>query len=183
VSNAPASNTVQGLTTLDPSNVTSAEKVASIVKVEYYRGETLIQAVEIAPFALNTDKLENGDYTITERTYFDDGSVSEKTQDITVANVAAKATDGGPSDSKLVRLIAGSGLGLVLLGLLGFGGWRFRRSRSLTRPDYYANYGEYVGGNPYAPGTNPGQQPQVYGMVVQPEADKPKSVLARLFRR
>ncbi len=86
VTNAQNTPETEGLVTLDSSNVTDEDKIDQIVRVEYYSGEKLIQTVEKAPFALDTTRLTDGDYTITERVYYNDGSVSEKTQTIVVEN-------------------------------------------------------------------------------------------------
>lgn len=90
VVNAESDNNVtEGqLVTLDPSNVTDTEKMQRIVRVEYFKDKTLIQTVNKAPFVLDTSLLKPGAYKITERTYFKDGTVSEKTQTITVKAAA-----------------------------------------------------------------------------------------------
>lgn len=81
------------LVTLDPSNVTDQTKVTNIARVEYYDGEKLVATVSEPPYALNTKNMKPGLYSITERTYYTDGSMSERTQDITVAatNAASKS--------------------------------------------------------------------------------------------
>lgn len=77
------------LITLDPSNVVDARKIVNISRVEYYRGEKLIKTVEEPPYALNTKLLQAGTHVITERTYYLDGSSSERIQEITVKETAA----------------------------------------------------------------------------------------------
>lgn len=69
-SNAAATDTVSGFTTLTHQTLRTPQKEQSIVKVEYYNGEELVQTVTQAPFALDTTKLQNGQYTITERTSY-----------------------------------------------------------------------------------------------------------------
>ncbi|HSX35354.1 MAG TPA: Ig-like domain-containing protein [Patescibacteria group bacterium] len=73
------------LATLSPSNVTDPAKVDSIVKVEYYTGQKLVYAATTAPFALDTSVLKAGTtYTITQRTYYSDGSMSQVSQLVTI---------------------------------------------------------------------------------------------------
>lgn len=107
-----------GLITLDPSNLTDTKKIKKILKVEYYEGENLIETVTNSPFALNINKLSVGQHTITERTYFVDGSVAEKTQVITrtVPKGAANTLQSWLIIS-LVAATTGVAAGVVLYAL------------------------------------------------------------------
>lgn len=138
VSNAAATETVAGPTTLDPSNVTNSAKEQSILRVEYYNGETLIQTDDTKPFVLDTTRLKNGRYTLTERTYFIDGSQSEVTRVVTVANNTIASKKSKP----WLWL-------LLLLPMIGGGFWFVKRK--LSSDDIsYDNYssGDYL---PYTP--------------------------------
>lgn len=86
VTNTEEVTTAGGLITLDSANITDPERIASIDYVEYYINDKLVQRVDNPPYALDSTKLENGRYTITERTYFLDGSVSEVTRTIDIKN-------------------------------------------------------------------------------------------------
>jgi len=86
VTDATLKNTVAGLVTLDPSNITDASKKKDIERVEYYEYGGLLTTVKKAPFALDTKMLKNGQHSITERTYYTDGSIQERTALITVNN-------------------------------------------------------------------------------------------------
>jgi cobalamin biosynthesis Mg chelatase CobN len=113
ISNGATTTKVDGLTTLDPTNITDATKEQSITKVEYYKDIQLIQTDYQAPFALDTTKLNNGQYNITERTYFNDGSHSQTTKLITVANASATQTTTKSTSSKAGVIIV-----LIILLLL-----------------------------------------------------------------
>ncbi len=148
-----------GLVTLDPTNVTDSEKVAHIVKVEYYSGETLIQTVTKPPFALNTDIMEPGEYTITERVYYDDGSESELTQTITIE---AKE-DQAAAMLKLAGIILGTSA--AVLGVVSGIGFLTRRfwlptvrphiawlNEFLNKREMAASFNHNLGSTtPYAP--------------------------------
>ncbi|HSX04879.1 MAG TPA: Ig-like domain-containing protein [Candidatus Saccharimonadales bacterium] len=86
VTNVQATGSVtQGaLATLDPATVSNAQEVKNISKIEFYNGDKLIQTVTKPPFALNTSKLKPGSYTITQRTYFKDGSTLQQTQLVSI---------------------------------------------------------------------------------------------------
>jgi hypothetical protein len=77
---------VSGLVVIDPSNVLDTDKQKQITKVEYYLDGKLVQTVTKAPFALDTTLLDNGSYTMTEKTYFADGSIQEQSGPLEVAN-------------------------------------------------------------------------------------------------
>ncbi|MBL8122273.1 hypothetical protein JNM87_06020 [Candidatus Saccharibacteria bacterium] len=125
VANAPVNAEVSGNAVLEPTNITDTEKENFIVKVEYYDGDTLLQTDDTPPFVLDTTKLKDGSYTISERTYFDDGSESEITRTIEVENVSQKtATDGNGGSSALWLLLP-----LVVLGL-GVAAFFIIRSRA-----------------------------------------------------
>lgn len=108
VVNAQSQDTVDKgqLVTLDPSNVLDEKKALSILRVEYYNGEKLIQTVNDPPYALDTKSLPAGVYTLTERTYYEDGSMSARTQDITVKDTAALTAKKGSTRTGLVVLLA-----------------------------------------------------------------------------
>jgi YD repeat-containing protein len=127
--NAQSDGTVdQGeLVTLDPSNVLDEKKALSIVRVEYYNNEKLIQTVNEPPYALNTKVLAAGTYTITERTYYEDGSVSERTQDITVKETAATTVHKSHS---WVAPVVWTIIVLAIAGLAAFIARRIQISRS-----------------------------------------------------
>lgn len=113
VSNAAVEPTVSQDAVLDPTNITDTTKEKAIEKVEYYRGEEILQTDSEAPYVMDTTKLKDGSYTITERTYFEDGSTAETTRTIEIANVSQKtATDNN----------SGSLLWLALIPILLVGG-------------------------------------------------------------
>jgi hypothetical protein len=91
VANTSVDSQVSGLASLDISNVVNPTKEKAIQYIEYYDGEQLIEKVTQAPFALNTKLLKNGSYTITERTYYIDGSQSEVTKVLGIENAAEVA--------------------------------------------------------------------------------------------
>jgi hypothetical protein len=119
--------------TLDPSNVLDEQKVLNILRVEYYNGEKLIQTVSEPPYVLDTGILPAGKYTITERTYYEDGSSSERTQDITVEAkpVAVKKPHSSP-----VLPVVGSIVGVLVLVAAATFVIRLRRSRATLDPMY-----------------------------------------------
>lgn len=132
------------LVTLDPGNVLDEKKALAIVRVEYYSGEQLIQTVTDPPYALNTNLLSPGKYTITERTYYDDGSTSERTQDITV-NAAATVSHKGPGLSKIMPLIVT--LLVLVVGVVAYfvaRRIRFIRAQSNIEPSSTFNADEMV---------------------------------------
>ena len=86
VSNAAASETVTGDTVLDPTLVTNPSKQELVEKVEYYLGEVLIYTATEPPYALDTKVLPNGTYTITARTYLEDGTTEEVTRVLGIEN-------------------------------------------------------------------------------------------------
>lgn len=103
ISNAAASETVTGETILDPTIITNKDKLASVVKIEYYLGETLIYTATEPPYTLDTTVLPNGTHTITARTYLQNGTTEEITRVLGVANEAQPATsnDAPKNDSAL----------------------------------------------------------------------------------
>ncbi len=112
VTNTSVNSQVSGLASLDISNVVNPEKEKAISYIEYYNGEQLIEKVSKAPFALNTKLLKNGGYSITERTYYIDGSQSEVTKVLGIENAAAVA------GVEAKRMTVGKGLLIGLGGLL-----------------------------------------------------------------
>ncbi len=114
VTDAAVDNSItQGdLTTLDPSTIFNP---SPIVRVEFYNGSALIQTATKEPFALDTNVLKPGNYTITQKTYFDDGSMSQKTQLITIK--AKKTASVGHGSSSIWWAIA---VGLVVSAAIVF---------------------------------------------------------------
>lgn len=134
VTNGGNSSMVSGLTTLDPSNITDPSKEKAISRVEYFQDDKLVQTVDKAPFALDTTKLRNGQYTITERTYFQDGSQSDITKVVQVANSLPNTGGSGGSGGR-----AGLVLSIILLmaaaGVVGF--FVLRRKLSAVSDNAY----------------------------------------------
>ncbi len=127
------------LVTLDPASVADDATVKSIVKVEFYSGNKLIQTVSEDPYALNTDLLQPGAHTITQRTYFKDGSVSEKSQLVTITAKKTAVSLHGLS-SWIIAAVAV--ILLVAVGAVAFGlPWYIRRYRS-SRRAIDGNYGD-----------------------------------------
>ncbi len=79
--------------------------------MEFYNGEDLIQTATEPPFALDTKLLENGTYTITQRTYFKDGSQSEVTKVMSVQNEKLSTTSEQKSSIGTIFI----GLGILLI--------------------------------------------------------------------
>ncbi len=130
VDNGAVLSQVKGLLTLDPTNLTDKEKLANIQYVEYYVDDELLKTVNEPPFALDTTLLENGQYTITERVYYIDGSTSEVTKVVDIANDEAAAGSSAGGAKKItkkktllkkiafyvgVAAIAASAIGLIVL--------------------------------------------------------------------
>lgn len=111
------------LVTLDPTNVTNSQKAQLITRVVYYDNKKLVQTVTKPPYALNTKLLAPGEHQITERTYYKDGTTSERTQAITIRLAAAAKVQ---SHSKISLLI---GLALAILAAIAAGVLVFRRLR------------------------------------------------------
>jgi hypothetical protein len=99
------------LGSLDTSTITDKDKVAQVQRVEFYVGDELVQTVTEPPFAFDSTGLEEGTYTITQRTYFGDGSSSEESQIVEVKG----AVTARPSQP------VGQGKGLGGLWLIGGG--------------------------------------------------------------
>lgn len=129
IDNGSVDEDLSGLAVLDPSNVTDEEKVDDIDHVEYYIDGKLIQSDDTAPFTLDTKKLKNGTYTITEMTYYIDGSTSEVTRTVDINNTQDAANSSGPNAK--TKTTIGVGLSLLLLALAGGAYWYVRR-RHLT---------------------------------------------------
>jgi hypothetical protein len=127
--NAAVTDALSGKAVLDPSNITNSSKEQSITKVEYYTGDTLVQTVEAIPYALDTTKLANGLYTITERTYFNDGSHSEVTKVVSVANAQSAVGGGGSFWITLGQWV----MGLVTVGGAAAAFVVWRRRQAATR--------------------------------------------------
>ncbi|HSX04880.1 MAG TPA: Ig-like domain-containing protein [Candidatus Saccharimonadales bacterium] len=115
VTNITASGSVtQGsLATLDSATVNSLTEVKSIDKVEFYINGKLAQADTTAPYALQTTAIQPASYTITQRTYFKDGSVLQQTQ---LVSVTKKKSNLSSFDVTIIVLSSGAALlaGLVL---------------------------------------------------------------------
>lgn len=110
------------LATLDGSNVADQKKSDNIEKVEYYNGEKLVYTATVPPFALDTSKLPVGSVTVTQRTYFKDGSTAEESQLIEVKGAktaAAKAPEKGNG------LVVGIGASMVILVTAFVAAWWF----------------------------------------------------------
>lgn len=128
VVNAQVDDTVvQGeLVSLDPSNILDAQKIQRILRVEYYDGERLLQTVAAPPYALATKTLKPGAYTLTERVYYQDGSQSERTQNVTITPKEAAAA----GVSVIVAAVSGvGGAGVVGAGLFFGRQWWLPRAR------------------------------------------------------
>lgn len=117
VANASVTEQVSGLASLDISNVVDATKEQAIVAVEYYDGEKLIQKVTSPPFALNTKLLKNGSYTITERTYYIDGTQGEVTKVLGVSNQSGQVAGAKDDMSSSVYV----GLFVLLIAIVVVG--------------------------------------------------------------
>jgi beta-glucanase (GH16 family) len=106
--------TTQGaLVTLEPATIVNADTVAQITKVEFYKNDELIQTANASPFALDTSVLGAGTYNITQRTYFKDGSTSQKSQLITIE---AKKTSSTNNKGRSLRIALIVGIVAVALG-------------------------------------------------------------------
>lgn len=104
------------LVTLEPSTITDADKVRAITRVEFYSGSKLVYTASKEPFALQSSILDPGTYTITQRTYFEDGSTSEKSQILTID--ARKTSSAADAVEKVGTWIAISVLVLLAGALL-----------------------------------------------------------------
>jgi hypothetical protein len=98
------------LITLEASTVTDSTKVDNISKVEFYNGDVLVQTATAAPFALDTKSMQPGTYSITQRTYFDDGSTSQQSQIVTIEAQSVSFSKG----KNTIWFVAGGALLLVL---------------------------------------------------------------------
>lgn len=127
IANAGASGSVKGLVTLDADTLTDATRTAQITKVEFYEGDKLIQTVATAPFVLNSAKLTDGTHTITQRTTYRDGSRSEVTRVVQVANLAAVA-----QASPVTGIVIGLTVLVVFVVLAGCGVVLLRRRAGLS---------------------------------------------------
>ncbi|PID32131.1 hypothetical protein CR970_02180 [Candidatus Saccharibacteria bacterium] len=134
VSNAATSSTVSGETTLDNTNVINSQKEKTIVRTEYYENGGLVYSDTEAPFTLDTTQLRDGTHTITERTYYEDGSSSELTNTITVANATELPNTGTSSTA-----IWGSLFVITLLAACA-GGFIIWIKRTRNNSDYYQSY-------------------------------------------
>lgn len=129
IDNGSYDEDLSGLAVLDPTNITDEEKIANIEHVEYYLGEELLQYDDTEPFALDTTLLKNGTYTITEKTYYLDGSTSEITRTVDIQN---DASVGGERSEGLSGVKLGVGIGMSLLLIAGLaGGYLYLRKRHL----------------------------------------------------
>jgi len=154
------------LVTLEASTVTDAAKVGNITKVEFYNGSTLMQTVAAAPFALNTESMQPGTYSITQRTYFDDGSTSQQSQIVTIEAQTVRFAKG----KNTLWLVIGGGLLLVLAVFVTL----------LLRRKLMTNYSDVVQDYDLAPHADSPMslppQDQVPSSVVRPNGhDEPKN--------
>jgi hypothetical protein len=138
ITNGTVATTVSGFVTLDASNITNAAKERTIAKTEYYESGILLQTDIAMPFVLDSSKLSNGSHTISEITYFNDGSRSQVTRVLSVNNIAAAAKKSNPG--------AAVGVGVtivVLLVVLGVGVFFLRRNH-ITVSSLRAKYGNSI---------------------------------------
>ena len=140
VTNAAVATTVSGQVTLDPSNVTSSSRERTITKVEYYEGGTLVQTDSAAPFTLDSAKLNNGTHTITERTYFNDGSRSEVTRIITTSNNAKAVAKTSPAAPAAAAIF----ITLLVVGLAAGAAMYFWHRNRVTVSAVRAKYGNTI---------------------------------------
>jgi hypothetical protein len=79
---------VGGTVNLAPANTMAADGSTGIEKVEYYLDKKLVATEKVAPYTYNMDttKLRNGEYTVTVKTYFDNGTVDTRTDKLSVHN-------------------------------------------------------------------------------------------------
>jgi hypothetical protein len=119
--------TVGNLITLDTSTVTSAEVADTIERVEFYVNGELWETVYDPPFALNTTALGAGEFTIMQRTFYTDGTMTETTKTVTLVadNTIADTLDQGSDEqleqtgqSKLPLYAAMTGLALLTIVVL-----------------------------------------------------------------
>jgi glycosyl hydrolase family 71/Big-like domain-containing protein len=126
---------------LDDTKITDKVVVESIDKVEFYVDSKLLQTVTTAPYVFDTKKIiKPGIYTITQRTYYKNGTKDEITKMIKVINT--KAVEGVVAKPEVTKTLiftdmyiaAAVGLLGCVLGL-GFIVWWFTfhiKGRSLT---------------------------------------------------
>lgn len=105
----------------------SPEQAAEVYRVVYYKSEAFIAETATPPFALNTQRLDNGAHTITARMYYRGGAVEEKAIGISVNNTPETlfaTTQSGVivAPQSIPRAWALGGLVLVIIAM-GVGSW------------------------------------------------------------
>ncbi len=86
VINAAVDSEVDGRVTFDPSNILDTARIDNVQYVEYLKGTESVQRVDKPPFSLDSTRLANGRYTMTERTVYKDGSQSEIARIVDISN-------------------------------------------------------------------------------------------------
>lgn len=129
IETAKDGQTVSNLTVFDSANINNAQRVAQISQVDYLISGKVIQTVTKPPFALDTTKLANGTYTITERTILKDGSHDDVTRSISVRN-ASKVSPAPAKSHRLRDALLGYVVMvlIVCLSLLGYKLWQKRQA-------------------------------------------------------
>lgn len=117
------------LATLDPNSITDADKIALIDRVEYYFNDELFYTATEVPFALDTTGLPEGSHTITQRTYFKDGSMEEYTQLVEVkGNSDSENSESSKSKTTLIVVL----ISTAVMTILTIVGW-FALKRYINR--------------------------------------------------
>jgi hypothetical protein len=98
---------------LDPSVV---QKADSIVLVEYFVDTHLIVAASEPPFSLDTTLLADGDYQITQKVYYKDGTTKEDVFSLSVNNVDDLRQPSPENRSSTGEIVLGIGLVFLLAG-------------------------------------------------------------------
>lgn len=109
-----------------------AEDPESIESVEYYVDGELVQKSE-GPEGFDTSVLENGEYSLTTKVRFKDGSTGETTENLVVSNPPVRF--GGVRrwiyrNRTLIYIVSGT-IGLSALSYAGYAGYRYVRHRRL----------------------------------------------------
>lgn len=99
VMNANKSFVLQGFAALDPALVVDKKKMAMVTQVEYYANDKLIQTLHTEPFYMNTNLLDNGQYTIRSTVRFNDESLQEQSM-FSEVNNAKEAVDHSAMDHR-----------------------------------------------------------------------------------
>lgn len=108
-----------GNTVLDPTLVLDQNKAKKIVKVEYYANGRFVHTDTTEPFALDTKLLQNGQYEITEKVYFQDGSTQTRTSTVRVDNgddSLAGTRQAVSDNSRGIKIVGGVIATIIVLG-------------------------------------------------------------------